>query len=66
VRLRVWDNGCGFDVQSALSDIAGHYGVVGMRERAARLGGGLVLTSTPQRGTLVDVHVPATATPLAT
>jgi signal transduction histidine kinase/ligand-binding sensor domain-containing protein len=66
VRLRVWDNGCGFDVQSALSDIAGHYGVVGMRERAARLGGGLVLTSTPQRGTLVDVHVPATATPLTT
>ena len=65
VRLRVSDNGCGFDVPSALSDVAGHYGVVGMRERAARLGGALVLTSTPQRGTLVDVHVPAEATPLA-
>jgi signal transduction histidine kinase len=61
----VSDNGCGFDVPSALSDVAGHYGVVGMRERAARLGGALVLTSTPQRGTLVDVHVPAEATPLA-
>jgi ligand-binding sensor domain-containing protein len=65
VRLRVSDNGCGFDVQSALSNVAGHYGVVGMRERAARLGGALELTSSPQRGTLVDVHVPAEATPLA-
>src|SRR6185503_13190966 len=54
VRLRVSDNGCGFDGPSALSDVAGHYGVVGMRERAARRGGALVLTSTPQRGTLVD------------
>jgi signal transduction histidine kinase/ligand-binding sensor domain-containing protein len=65
VRLRVSDNGGGFDVQSALSNVNGHYGVVGMRERAARLGGALVLTSTPQRGTLVDVHVPAAATSLA-
>jgi signal transduction histidine kinase/ligand-binding sensor domain-containing protein len=65
VRLRVSDNGCGFDVPAAFSDAAGHYGVLGMRERAARLGGALVLTSAPHHGTLVDVHVPAAATPLA-
>jgi signal transduction histidine kinase len=65
VRLRVADNGRGFDVQAALADGAAHYGVIGMRERAARLGGALALTSAPHQGTLVDVHVPAAATAVA-
>ncbi|WP_329519606.1 sensor histidine kinase [Spirillospora sp. NBC_01491] len=41
----------------ALAD-AGHYGVVGMTERARRAGGDLAVSSFPGRGTTVMVSVP--------
>ena len=38
--------------------LGGHFGVLGMRERAERLGGELRLASHPGEGTEVEVRVP--------
>ena len=59
VQLWVQDNGAGFDALA--STPAGHYGLVGMQERADRLGGTLAIRSQPGKGTEVLVVVPARA-----
>jgi signal transduction histidine kinase len=58
LRLRVKDDGAGFEPSVAPSILAGHYGILGMRERAERLGGTFDLESGPGSGTLVEVTVP--------
>ncbi len=60
VKLTVADNGVGFDVPDRPEELAqrGHFGLVGMRERAALVGGRLALTSTPGQGTQVLVILP--------
>jgi signal transduction histidine kinase len=58
VSLRIEDNGRGFDPEDAFSPHAGHFGVLGMRERAERLGGSMRLTSSPGEGTAVEVTAP--------
>jgi signal transduction histidine kinase len=57
LRLRVTDNGRGFDVQEMLSSGAGHYGLAGMQERAGRMRGHLTITSS-EAGTVVEALVP--------
>jgi signal transduction histidine kinase len=52
------DNGRGFDQDGVFSSMAGHFGIIGMRERAERLGGHLRLASAPGAGTEVEVTVP--------
>jgi signal transduction histidine kinase/ligand-binding sensor domain-containing protein len=56
--LRVADNGRGFEQDGAFSEVGGHFGLLGMRERAERLGGELRLHSEPGHGTEVAVTVP--------
>jgi signal transduction histidine kinase/streptogramin lyase len=56
--LRIVDNGHGFEQQDAFSSVGGHFGLIGMRERAERLGGELHLASHPGEGTEVEVTVP--------
>jgi signal transduction histidine kinase/ligand-binding sensor domain-containing protein len=56
--LRVADNGRGFEQDEAFSEVGGHFGLLGMRERAERLGGELHLHSQPGQGTEVAVTVP--------
>ena len=56
VRLRVTDDGRGFDVNAMLAS-AGHYGLTGMTERAARIGGNLRVQSSAG-GTVVEAIVP--------
>jgi ligand-binding sensor domain-containing protein/signal transduction histidine kinase len=58
VELHVRDDGRGFDTGS-LSQ-SGHFGLLGMRERAEQLGGELHLSSRPDQGTEVSVAVPIT------
>jgi signal transduction histidine kinase len=58
VSLRIVDNGRGFDQSDAFSSLNGHFGVLGMRERAERLGGSMRLTSSPGEGTEVEVTAP--------
>jgi signal transduction histidine kinase len=57
VRLRVSDDGRGFDVDTLLSADSGHYGLTGMRERAVRVGGRLTVSSSA-RGTVVEASLP--------
>jgi signal transduction histidine kinase len=57
-RLRVRDDGCGFDPDEACQR-QGHYGLVSMRERAAQVRGRLVISSVPGKGTAVEAIVPA-------
>lgn len=57
IRLTVKDDGRGFDPERAASEREGHFGLLGMRERAKRLGAELSLRSAPGQGTQVDVQV---------
>ena len=57
VVLRVEDNGRGFDVTAAKAQRPA-WGLTGMEERAALLGGKFALTSQPARGTCVEVTIP--------
>jgi signal transduction histidine kinase/ligand-binding sensor domain-containing protein len=57
-RLSVRDDGVGMDGDA---HPAGHYGLVGMRERAERIGGALAMSSRPGAGTEILLTVPARA-----
>ena len=56
--LRIQDNGHGFEQDGVFSSRGGHFGLIGMRERAERLGGELHLESRRGEGTEVEVKVP--------
>jgi signal transduction histidine kinase/ligand-binding sensor domain-containing protein len=56
--VSVQDNGIGMDAKAIDHPPHGHYGLLGMRERAQRFGGDLYLSSEPGRGTLVRAVVP--------
>jgi signal transduction histidine kinase len=58
VRLRVEDDGAGFDPELAVHGRDGHWGVLTMRERADQIGGRFVLTSSPGKGTRLEVSAP--------
>jgi signal transduction histidine kinase len=55
--LRVIDDGIGIDPFVLAEGKKGHYGIVGMQERAARIGGRLSITSDA-KGTRVVLSVP--------
>jgi two-component system, NarL family, sensor kinase len=59
VRMRIEDDGTGFDPNSVPP---GRFGLLGMSERARLLGGILRVESTPGEGTVVQVDVPVRAT----
>jgi signal transduction histidine kinase len=56
--LRVRDNGNGFNSEGGAENTAGHFGLVGMYERAARIRGKLTVSSSPGAGTQVELIVP--------
>ena len=56
--LRVADDGRGFEPDNVFSSSGGHFGLIGMRERAKRVGGQFRLTTGPGKGTEVEVTVP--------
>jgi ligand-binding sensor domain-containing protein len=57
LRLSVHDDGSGFD--EAGSPPVGHYGLIGMKERAAQIGADFQLATARGRGTTVEVLVEA-------
>jgi signal transduction histidine kinase len=70
--VRVNDNGIGIEPTVSDTGKDGHFGLQGMRERAARIGGKLTLVSSASSGTEMSVVVPgsivfrkANATPLS-
>jgi signal transduction histidine kinase len=61
VTLAVSDDGVGFDPATTDAEARGHFGLRGMRERAARIGATLAVRSAPDTGTTVEVVAPAPA-----
>ena len=57
-RVRVVDDGFGFDVETVKTMCGSHFGLTGMRERIERLGGCFLVDSTPGSGTLLSFEVP--------
>jgi signal transduction histidine kinase len=56
--LRISDNGKGIEPSVAEKGKSGHFGLQGMRERAARIGGKLTLASSPATGTEFKLSIP--------
>jgi len=55
--MQVEDNGCGFDISSAPGSEEGHFGITGMRERAASLKSEFIIRSDAH-GTRVSLVMP--------
>jgi len=60
VRLRVRDNGCGFDVNEAITskDRPRGLGLLGMKERIELINGTINIRSRPGDGTEIDIEIP--------
>jgi signal transduction histidine kinase len=58
LRMVVRDDGCGIDAQVLRSGRDGHWGLLGMRERAGSIGARLRMWSKPGCGTEVEICVP--------
>jgi signal transduction histidine kinase/ligand-binding sensor domain-containing protein len=57
--LSICDNGLGVSNQRIEErQKEGHWGIAGMRERAAKLGGQLIVTSCPGNGTSIELEIP--------
>jgi signal transduction histidine kinase/ligand-binding sensor domain-containing protein len=63
VALEVRDDGRGFASNEDSASAPGHYGMTGMRERAATVGGSLEVTSVPGEGTTVRLRAPTPKEP---
>jgi signal transduction histidine kinase len=63
IKLEVTDNGTGFSVPQSPMEFApsGHFGLLGMRERADLLGAKLEVQSEAGRGTRLTVQVPSSS-----
>lgn len=64
VTLEIFDDGIGFTPQNCLGPNDGHFGILGMRERAKRFDGQIEIISQPGKGTMVRVELPITPTKL--
>ena len=58
--IEVSDDGIGFDSDAVIAQ-DGHYGLLGLRERARLAGGYFEIVSTPDKGTVLRLCVPAQA-----
>jgi len=61
LRLRVRDDGRGFEPDKTSWSVQGHYGLVTMRERAVEAGGRFAVDSAVGMGTQVTAEFPLTA-----
>jgi signal transduction histidine kinase/ligand-binding sensor domain-containing protein len=59
VKLRVADDGCGFDPGRSPDDLAGHFGLITMQERAEEAGGRLTMKTDIGRGTVIEAIFPS-------
>jgi NarL family two-component system sensor histidine kinase YdfH len=57
LEIEVADDGVGFDPETATPSI-GHYGLIGLHERARLIGGQFAIISSPGKGTTLKVGVP--------
>ena len=60
--LVIRDDGHGIAANVAEHGRTGHFGIQGMRERAERIGGMLLISGAPGRGTEVKLTIPRAST----
>ena len=58
LRFSVSDDGCGFDTSRRAGVSEGHFGLEGIKDRVARLGGTFALSSSPGGGTRAYLSLP--------
>jgi len=58
VALQIQDNGNGFEQDKSAGPGEGHFGLLGISERVKRLGGELIVSSEPGKGTTIRVQAP--------
>jgi signal transduction histidine kinase len=58
LHVAVMDDGRGFAVETDFHSYEGHWGLLGMQERAVSLGGALAVQSAPEQGTTVTLELP--------
>ena len=58
LRLSIADDGCGFAPTEAIRPRSGHFGCIGMRERARKLGATIRWESAVGQGTAVNISMP--------
>lgn len=58
LRLCIADDGCGCSRPDLSRSVDGHFGMIGMRERAESIGGQFQFKSSSENGTSVEVTVP--------
>lgn len=63
VILLVKDDGKGFVPENCIGPRDGHFGLLGMTERAKRLGGQVIISSASGSGTTVRIEIPLSASP---
>lgn len=61
LRIRIVDDGQGFTIPPDLADLSTkkHFGLIGISERAALLGGSMQLESPPRGGFILQVEIPS-------
>ena len=59
LQMRVRDDGIGISSQVLRDGRKGHWGLAGMQERAARIGGLLKISTSPSNGTEVRLSIPS-------
>jgi two-component system, NarL family, sensor histidine kinase UhpB len=57
IRLDIRDNGRGFEPAPGRLAAAGHFGILGMRERMEQIGGSLEISSRPENGTTITAQL---------
>jgi len=57
MQVKMWDDGVGFD-PTTQTDNEGHYGLVGLQERAHLIKGRLIIESQPGAGTTLHLFLP--------
>ena len=57
LKFSVRDDGCGFDPENCPSVDDGHFGLQGVRERVAQLGGTMSVSSEPGKGTKTTITI---------
>ena len=58
-RLLIQDDGIGMNASAFLAHYSGHFGLVGMRERAEAIGGRFSVRSDAGQGASIDLSLPA-------
>ena len=66
LEVDIRDNGCGFELnEKSMPHRNAGLGILGIRERAAKVGGTLALETAPGRGTHLSLRIPLAGAPAA-